>query len=148
MNTKLMGPRVVPDTPDAEVLTQAMSLISTLAAPTKVKQLISDLEEAANANRKLIETATALKSEIDQHEREFSERQAELRNQEVDVIAEASRNFSLNEKINSQKANLELRESTLIKRQADFLEKQERTISYIDGVIENLRLVKQGFCNV
>ena len=62
--SSLMEPRIVPATPNAKVIEKAINLISALGAPNKIKKLLSDLEAAAKANRELIETATALKSEI------------------------------------------------------------------------------------
>jgi len=146
--TSLAEPLEVDGTPEAEVLEKAMNLIASFNSSDQTKQFISDLEEAANVNRELIATATDLKAEIDQHELEFSERETDLHKREGVVTATNLELTKTATDLKNTAADLESRESALAKRNADFLEKQGRAISYIDGVIENLRSVKQGFCNV
>ena len=144
----LTDPHIVPDVPEETVLERAMNLIGALGAPDETKQLLSDLEVAATVNRELVETATDLKSEIDDRETELSEHETDLCEREDVVKTQTKLSLGLTTAANDLKTDLEHREIALAKRQDDFRDKQERAISYIDGVIENLRAVKQGFCNV
>lgn len=142
--TSLSEPVEVPGTPDAEVIAKAMNLIASLGAPDKTKKLLSDLDTAAKSNQKLVKTAGALKSEIDRRKGELSELEDDLHKRES-VVTET--NIELTKTATDLKnaaADLELRESVLTERNADFCEKKEGAVSYIDGVLQNLKLVRKG----
>lgn len=132
------------DIPDETVIEKAMNLIASLGAPGKIRKLLSDLEEAANADRELVKTATALKSEIDRRECELSEHETDLCERESVVTAT---NLELTETAAALKnaaADLEHRENALTEHQTDFREKKEGAVSYIAGVLQNLDTLRKG----
>ena len=137
-----------PDIPDETVIEKAMNLIASLGAPRKTKKMLFDLDTAATANRKLVKTAIALKSEIDRRECELSEHETDLCERESVVTAT---NLELTETAAALKnaaADLEHRENVLTERNANFCEKKEAAVSYIDGVLQNLNTVRKGLINV
>lgn len=144
MTTSLNEPSVVPNVPEETVLERAMNLIASLGAPEDTKQLLSDLEVAATANRELVEEATDLKSELDHRETELSEHETDLCEREDVVKTQTKLSLELTTAANDLKTDLEHRESVLMERQDDFNGKRKDAIIYCDGVLQNLKLVRKG----
>ena len=147
MTTSLNEPSVVPNVPEETVLERAMNLIASLGAPEDTKQLLSDLEVAATANRELVEEATDLKYELDHRETELSEHETALCEREDVVKTQTNLSLELSSSANSLKADIEIRERALKKSQHDFNERRKDAVVYITNLLKNLDGIKKGLMN-